>query len=97
MGMAEYIAQKFMGKKICMDLDDESETISYAEIWAKNKEIFEGFVHDVVAGVVELKLKDGSVVAINEDFIKVVWEPGLDWRQATKGSLTGRPLSANRR
>lgn len=97
MGMAEYIAQKFKGKEICMDLDDESETISYAEIWAKNKELFQGRVHDVVAGVVELELPGVGIIGINADFIKVAWEPGLDWRGATKGSLTGRPLSANRR
>jgi hypothetical protein len=97
MGMAEYIAQKFMGREICMDLDDESETIFYAEIWAKNKELFQGLVHDVVAGVVELELPGTGIIGINADFIKVVWEPSLNWRGATKGSLTGRPLSANRR
>jgi hypothetical protein len=98
MGMAEYIAKKYMGKEICIDLDDEAETIVYSEIWAKNKEIIQGIVKSVEEGVLELDVFSvGVVVAINGDYIKAVWKPGVDWRKFSKGSVTGQPMSANRR
>jgi hypothetical protein len=97
MGMAEYIAARFKGREICLDLDDESETIAYAEVWALNKEIFQGVVRDVVDGVLEFEMAGTGVIAINCDYIKIAWLPGVDWRQATKGSITKRPLTPNRR
>jgi len=97
MGMAEYIAKKFMGEEIWVDLDDEAETVVYSEVWAKNREIIRGIVRTVEEGVLEFEIPTVGVIYINCDCIKVLWKPGIDWRKATKGSFTNRLLSANRR
>lgn len=98
MGMAEYIAKRFIGKEICLELDNnEAETITYADFLALNKEIFQGVVKAVEDGVLELDIPLVGVIPINCEYIKMIWKPGLDWHKIPKGSITGRPITANRR
>lgn len=93
MGMAEYIAKRFIGKEICVAMDEEAETITYAEVWAQNKEYFQGFPKQVDEGVMEFDIPDVGIVHINCDHVKMMWEPSFNWRRAIKASLTGKPIA----
>jgi hypothetical protein len=98
MGMAEYIIKRFIGKEICVALDEEVETITYAEVWCQNKEYFQGFVKQIDDGVLEFEVPGVGIVYIGCDYIKMMWEPSsFDWRKAIKASLTGKPISPSGR
>ncbi len=98
MGMAEYLAKRFIGKEICVTVGEDAEVITYAEVWATNKEYFHGLAKQVDEGVLELEVPDAGVVHINCDYIKLVWEPpSFVWRKAIKASLTGKPIAPSGR
>lgn len=97
MGMAEYLAKRFIGKEICVALDEDAETITYAEVWAHNKEYFQGYANSVEDGVLEFEVPGVGIVHINCDHIKMVWEPSFNWRKAVKASLTGKPIAPSGR
>ncbi len=97
MGMAEYLTKRFIGKEICVAIDEEAETITYAELWAHNKEYFHGFAKCVDEGVLEFEVPEIGTVHINCNCIKMVWEPSFNWRKAVKVSLTGKPIAPSGR
>jgi hypothetical protein len=99
MGMATYLAKRFMGKEICVVVGEDAETITYAEVWAQNKEYFQGFIRgvDEDEGVLEFEVPGVGVVHINGDHIKMSWEPSFNWRKAIKASLTGKPIAPSGR
>lgn len=97
MGVAEYIFKRFIGKEICVALDEEAETITYAEVWAQNKEFFQGIAKNVDENMLEFFVPDVGTVHINCDHIKMVWEPSFNWRKAIKASLTGTPVASMKR
>lgn len=89
--------KRFMGKEICISLDNDVETITYAEVWAHNKAYFRGFVRNVEDGWVEFEIPEVGTAHINCAAIEMVWEPSFNWRKAIKLSLTDRSVSPSGR
>lgn len=97
MGMAEYIAKRFLGKEICVALDDDVETVTYAEVWTHNKAYFHGVAKNVEEGILELHIPNVGVAHINCEFIKMAWEPSFSWRKAVKVSMTDKTVTPSGR
>ena len=99
MGMASFIAKKFMGEEICIYLGDEAESIKYEQASASNKMYLRGVVVEVYEedDVVGLEI-DGSIIYVDSSWnIKILWRPGFDIHKATKTSLTRRMVGARRK
>jgi len=96
MGSSKYLA-KFVGKEICVSLDNDVETITYAEVWAHNKAYFRGIVRNVEDGWMEFEVPNVGVTHINCEAIEMVWEPSFNWRKAIKLSLTDKTVSPSGR
>jgi hypothetical protein len=97
MGMAEYITKRFLGKEICVSLDDDVETITYAEVWTHNKAYFHGIVKSVEEGVLELEIDKVGVAHINCNCIKMAWESSFIWRKAIKVFMTDKAATPSGR
>jgi len=98
MGVSDYLAKRFIGKEICVALDDDDvETVIYADAWAHNKAYFHGIVIAIEDGMLELDIPSVGHAHFNCDFIKMVWEPPFSWRKAIKVSLTNKPLTPSGR
>jgi len=95
--MAEYITKRFVGKELCVHCGGEVETITYAEVWANNKEYFHGVVMAVEDDVLELEIYGVGMARIACAHIMMVWEPSFSWRKAVKASLTDRPIAPSGR
>lgn len=94
MGVAKFIFNRFIDEEICIAFDEDAETITYAEVWAQNKEYFQGIAKSIDENMLEFYVPDVGTVYINCDHIKMIWKPySFNWRQAIRASLTGKPIS----
>lgn len=80
-----------------MSLDNDVETITYAETWAHNKAYFRGLVRSVEDGWLVLEIPEAGTAHINCDAIEMVWEPSFSWRKAVRASLTDKFVSPSSR
>ncbi len=97
MGAAEFIASRFVDKEIYISCGDVAETITYDQAWAANKEFFFGTVLGVEEGIVILEVPENGILYINGENIVSFWEPGVDYHQVVRTSLTRRVVGARRK
>lgn len=97
MGTAEFIKGKFLGQPLYVSCGETAETITYDQAWAANKEFLYGIVEDVESGILTLAIPNCGIIYINCENIVCFWEPGLDYHQAVRTSLTRRVIGAKRK
>jgi len=90
MYIANFIKNKFIEKNIYIFYGFDAETITYDQSWASNKEFLFGKVIDVIDNVLILSIENNSKIYINCDKIVSFWEPGFNYNDAIKTSLTKR-------
>jgi len=97
MGISDYMAKRFLNKEMCIMLDDDVETVTYAEVWTHNKAFFQGIVKSIEEGILEFEIPNVGIAYINCEFIKMIWEPSFSWRKAVKVSMTDKPVTPSGR
>lgn len=102
MSIASFIKNKFLGKELCVYLDQSVETISYEQATSDNKEYFRGIVKDIedienYHAVLTLEIKDVGIIYINTSQIVSFWEPSFSYYDSVYASITKRPVGGSRR
>lgn len=84
MGFAEFLKKRFMGKEVCMYINNgDEETITLEQVWSCNRDYFQGLIKDIDEGIIILEV-DGGEVYINPDDISYVWEKPLNIKKIIK-------------
>lgn len=91
MGVADYINKRFLGKELCVSVNNgETETILYECIWSQNREYLQGIVTEAGDGVVVLDIPNWGEMGVNAAEISFFWEPGRNLHDAFHAALTKR-------
>ena len=96
MGFADFIQKRFMGKEICVFLNEDAETITLDQFWMNNKAYFRGIVDEVEDNVLVLRIEKVGIIYINCDEIVSVWEPPFNYNDAVRTSLSRKLFGATR-
>ena len=89
MGVADYIKKKFLGKELCISVNNgETETILYECIWSQNREYLQGVVTEAEDDVIVLEITHWGLMYVNGKEISFFWEPGRNLHEAFHAALT---------
>ena len=91
MGMAEFIANKFINQTICVSIGNDAETLTYSEYWTANREFFEGIVRSIEHEILELDVEDVGKIWISCSEITAIWKPEFNYHLAIRATVTGKP------
>lgn len=100
MSIATFIRDKFIGKELCVYLDQSVETISYEQADSDNKEYFRGVVQDIEDDgsyhtIMTLRIENVGVIYVNTSQIVSFWEPDkFDYYRGISASITKKPVGA---
>lgn len=102
MSTASFIKEKFIGKELCVYLDQSVETISYEQASSDNKEYFRGVVVDIddieaYHAVMTFNIENSGTIYINTSCIVSFWEPSFNYYSAISASITKKPVGGSRR
>ena len=102
MSTASFIKDNFIGKELCVYLDQSVETISYEQATSDNKEYFRGIIRDIddikaYHAIMTMDIEGAGRVYINTANIVSFWEPGFSYYDAISASITKRPVGGARR
>lgn len=98
MSTARFIQRNFIGKELCIYLNQSVETISYEQADSDNKEYFRGVVVDIddpndYHPVLTMDIKKAGRVYINVSRIVSFWEPDkFEYYKGVSASITRRPV-----
>jgi hypothetical protein len=97
MGAADYIKKRFLGKELCVSVNNgETETVLYECIWSQNREYLQGVVIEVEDDVVMLEIANWGPMYINAKEISFFWEPSRNLQEAFHAMLTKKLGKAQR-
>lgn len=96
MGFATFIEEKFIGKEICVFIDNDAESIIYDQSWVANKVYFRGVASEITDNILTLHIENVGNIYISCDEIVAIWEPPFEYHKAIRTSLTGRMVGARK-
>ena len=98
MGFAEFLEKRFLGKMICISMNDgESQTLVVDQIWVLDREYFEGILKAIDEGIIILEIAGEGEIYFNPDNVSYIWQKPFEPHRAMKLSLSGKLINTNRK
>ncbi len=99
MSIAKFIKNKFLNKQLCISFGNDMETITYEQVWALNKEYFNGIIVnvDLESGIIEMDIENVGIIYFNSNGIEYFWEPTFDIRKAARATITTLPAGIRKK